>query len=152
MNVEDAKNLAIKAHQGQFRRDGVTPFVEHPIVVADMMDTPYRKMLAYLHDVIEDTYYELTTCMVTKKCYIILPDVKQYEISEDLYIDLELLTKDPNLTYEQNIRRIKDSGRADPIAVKIGDNCHNLSTGTEKQQAKYLNISLPVLLEDNTWT
>jgi len=145
---EQAKQLAIKAHAGQFRRDGVTPYVTHVIAVADMMSTPYRKMLAYLHDVIEDADYELTTCMVTKKCYIILPDVEQYEISEDLYIDLELLTKDPNLTYEQNIRRIKDSGRADPIAVKIADNCDNLSTGTDHQKEKYLTISLPILLED----
>jgi len=124
------------------------PYHTHPQAVAAMMNTEYRKILALLHDVIEDTAYELTNCMVTKKCYIVMPDKEQYAISHDLYIDLELLTKDPNLTYRENIRRIKDSGRADPIAVKIADNCNNLSTGTDKQKERYLTVSLPILLKD----
>ena len=142
---EQAKQLAIKAHAGQFRRDGVTPYVTHVIAVADMMSTPYRKMLAYLHDVIEDTDYELTDSWWKN---LMAPDGDIIEISDDLWMDLNLLTKDPDLTYEQNISRIKDSGRADPIAVKVGDNCHNLSTGTDKQKEKYLTISLPILLEE----
>jgi len=141
---EQAKALCEKAHAGQFRRDGVTPYVTHVIAVANMMNTPYRKILAYLHDVIEDTDYELTDSW---RKNLITPDGEVIEISDDLWIDLNLLTKDPDLTYEQNIRRIKDSGRADPIAVKIADNCDNLSTGTGKQKEKYLTISLPILLE-----
>lgn len=119
------------------------PYHTHPIAVAAMMNTEYRKVLALLHDVIEDTDYVLTDSWWKNIC---APDMEVIEIPDELYIDLELLTKDPSLTYEQNIRRIKDSGRADAIAVKLADNCHNLSTGTEKQQQKYLGISLPILL------
>jgi len=180
---EQAKELCIKAHAGQYRRATIVntdswdcyklkqeqvmpngdlvqyihgdqfrvqqPFHAHPIAVADMMSTPYRKMLAYLHDVIEDTPYtlEMVPLMNGSKYYIESENEHGHiEISEDLYTDLGLLTKDPNLTYEQNIRRIKDSGRADPIAVKIADNTHSLSTATPKQQQKYLDISLPILL------
>lgn len=124
------------------------PYIVHPIAVADMMDTEYRKILALLHDIIEDTHYDLYVSP-KKTYYSIITDKAEYPqftISKDLYVDLGLLTKDPNLTYEQNIRRIKESGRADAIAVKIADNIHNLYTGTEKQQQKYLGISLPILL------
>jgi len=128
------------------------PYHTHPCRVSEMMNTPYRKMLAYLHDVSEDCDYELITGFDGEgylSYYIAHKEhPMQYEISQNFYIDLGLLTKDPNLTYKQNIRRIKDSGRADPIAVKIADNCDNLSTGTDKQKKKYLTISLPILLEN----
>lgn len=128
------------------------PYHTHPQAVAAMMNTEYRKILGLTHDVVEDTGYELVSKNDENhylSYYLVHPgDLPEYRISWDLFIDLGLLTKDQNLTYRENIRRIKDSGRADPIAVKIADNCDNLSTGTDKQKEKYLTISLPILLED----
>lgn len=176
ITLQEAENLCILAHKGQYRKPvhlgmneaikakengwktynigcefvGEKPYSSHPIAVADMMSTEYRKILALLHDVIEDTDYELTTGLDGEAylSYYIShtehPD--QYEISEALHIDLGLITKDQDLTYRENIQRIADSGRKDLIAVKIGDNAHNLSTGSSVQQEKYLTVSLPILL------
>ena len=51
---------AAKLHEGQFRKDGMTPYISHPIAVCDMMTSDGitdTKLLAValLHDVIEDT-------------------------------------------------------------------------------------------------
>ena len=60
---EDVLNFATKKHAGQFRRDGVTPYIKHPIKVAELV-VKYKKSrnidqivaAALLHDVLEDTY------------------------------------------------------------------------------------------------
>jgi len=46
--------IAIKAHLGQFRHDGKTPYIKHPIEVAGMFDDWIFKAKAILHDAIED--------------------------------------------------------------------------------------------------
>lgn len=56
-------NFAAKKHEGQFRADGVTPYIEHPIKVAELIKK-YKKSrnidaivaAALLHDTLEDTY------------------------------------------------------------------------------------------------
>ncbi len=56
-------NFAAKKHEGQFRADGVTPYIEHPIKVAELVKK-YKKSrnidaivaAALLHDTLEDTY------------------------------------------------------------------------------------------------
>lgn len=46
--------IAIKAHHDQFRHDGKTPYIDHPIAVAKMFDDWLDKCKAILHDAIED--------------------------------------------------------------------------------------------------
>lgn len=57
--IEDAFNVAFKAHQGQFRASG-RPYITHPVTVADILidmglDVP-TICAALLHDTVEDTY------------------------------------------------------------------------------------------------
>jgi guanosine-3',5'-bis(diphosphate) 3'-pyrophosphohydrolase len=59
--VLEAASLAARAHEGQLRKDHVTPYVSHPfrvcLVVRDRFgfDDPRLLITALLHDVIEDT-------------------------------------------------------------------------------------------------
>ena len=52
--LEDALQIAIKAHAGQVDKAGV-PYVFHPIRVSCKCVTDEEKIVALLHDVIEDT-------------------------------------------------------------------------------------------------
>src|SRR6516225_8950734 len=57
----EAASFAARAHQGQYRKDRVTPYVSHPfrvcLVVRDIFGCEDPRMLitALLHDAIEDT-------------------------------------------------------------------------------------------------
>lgn len=57
--VDKAFWYAVRAHRGQKRKDGVTPYIQHPVEVAEIagtMTTDSRVIAAaLLHDVIEDT-------------------------------------------------------------------------------------------------
>jgi guanosine-3',5'-bis(diphosphate) 3'-pyrophosphohydrolase len=56
-----ARDFAASAHLGQVRGDGVTPYIEHPIAVSDILKNEVRVtdeevlVAAVLHDVLEDT-------------------------------------------------------------------------------------------------
>jgi hypothetical protein len=55
--IKDAEELATKLHEGQFRRDGLTPYITHPRAVAKSLagESDEVIMTAWLHDVLEDT-------------------------------------------------------------------------------------------------
>ena len=60
--VKKVEVIATKAHEGQYRRDGVTPYIEHPkAVAARVRGDEKAEMVAWLHDVIEDTKKEKKT-------------------------------------------------------------------------------------------
>lgn len=131
-----AFSLAEKAHAGVTRKDGVTPYIEHPVKVAAMLfelgiqdDTILA--VALLHDVIEDCEDE----EIKRKVTTDFPK----EVSEAVMV----LSKPKgynNTMYYQNIS-------LNPIAtlVKLADRTHNLSTlfnFTEVKKAKYLKETI----------
>ena len=52
--LKKAEDIATKAHKGQFDRCGVE-YINHPRTVASYVDNPKEKIVAWLHDTIEDT-------------------------------------------------------------------------------------------------
>ena len=56
--LKRAEEIATIAHAGLFDKGG-TPYIEHPRRVAARMDTAARKIVAWLHDVVEDTTWSL---------------------------------------------------------------------------------------------
>lgn len=58
MTKDYAKEFATKIHEGQFRADGVTPFISHPARVAELVERnggdARAVCVAWLHDVFEE--------------------------------------------------------------------------------------------------
>ena len=52
--IEKALEIILKYHKGQTDRAGL-PYVLHPIQVMTFVDTETEKVVALLHDVVEDT-------------------------------------------------------------------------------------------------
>jgi (p)ppGpp synthase/HD superfamily hydrolase len=124
MTPTEAERIAFAAHAacGQYRADGVTPYIAHPRRVAELArafseaepsTVDDRMVAAYLHDVIEDTKLsgeDLTTLGVT---------AHQLDI-------VERLTKEyPNdPATPEYYQRIAES--EDALVVKCADRCANL--------------------------
>lgn len=122
--LEDIIHFAKSAHNGQFRRDGVTPYIEHVRQVAQRVQGDEEaEMVAWLHDVVEDTGVN----------YI---DLKAIGVPQDVIDAVQLLTHINNEPYMEYLEKIK----VNPLAtkVKIADMLSNLSDSpTHRQIRKY---------------
>lgn len=62
--LDEAKKFAEKAHEGQFRKNRKTPYITHPIRVAERLKQAGAndELIAagYLHDTVEDTAVRIT--------------------------------------------------------------------------------------------
>jgi (p)ppGpp synthase/HD superfamily hydrolase len=115
-----ALNIAIKAHEGQFDKGGV-PYILHPIRIMLGMNTLEEKVVALLHDVVEDS-------PITHE------ELAGYGFSEDILDAVRRLTHLPDVSYDDYVTKILES----PVArtVKLGDlrdnmNITRLSTVTD---------------------
>jgi (p)ppGpp synthase/HD superfamily hydrolase len=119
-----AAAISRKAHAGQFRRDGTTPYVSHPEAVAGRVKgDALAEAVAWLHDVLEDSDESEQSLRAQG-----LPDVVVACVAK--------LTHAKDMAYEPYLAAIK----TDPLAkkVKVADMLTNLSdTPTEKQIVKY---------------
>jgi len=125
--IELAELIAHIVHKGQFRRDGQTPYVEHPEAVCDLLyDLVYDYgfteaeideacAVALLHDVLEDA-----TCVdFTYKTLLALG------VSSNIVVAVVLLTKTKEESYQRYLEQMCSNKLA--LIVKIADITHNLS-------------------------
>lgn len=119
-----AEKIATQAHQGQFRRGGIVPYIDHPrAVVGRVGNQADAIVVAWLHDVIEDTGYDSES-------------LQDAGIPKHLVGEVLLLTKTREVSYDDYLERVA----ASPIAtrVKIADMLSNLADNpTKKQIRKY---------------
>ena len=127
MNIEIvnlAEKVATEAHEGQFRRDGVIPYITHPRAVASRVGNDSdAQVVAWLHDVIED-------------CDITAEDLIEKGFSEGQIKAVKVMTKTEGNSYGEYLEKIACS----PLAskVKIADMISNLAdTPSNKQLKKY---------------
>ncbi len=121
-----ALSIARQAHAGQFRRDGKTPYMNHPIDVSDYFE-PFtiEWQGALLHDTIEDTYMEQADLFNLGVPFAVVQIVL-------------LLTKKKETSYNDFISHIIKSGNKAAIRVKMADILANLSDKpTFRQMVKY---------------
>lgn len=125
------------------------PYITHPLAVMDMMSTETEKILAVLHDVVEDCKgYGLGRRADNSYFYLVTQHNgyrEQIEIPVYIYNGLSILTHDPDVPYLVYIKGISKNRLT--TKVKIGDITHNMSSNpSDKAKAKYL-MSIPILLE-----
>lgn len=116
--------VASSAHEGHVRKDK-TPYINHPLRVAAKVDSEVEKIVALLHDVVEDSR-------------ITLVDLKAFGFSKEVIDAVDALTKKPGEKYSDFILRAK----ANPIArvVKLADIADNLEdqSALEPEEAEFL--------------
>lgn len=108
--IDKALQLATKAHKGQIDKGG-NPYISHPIAVSMMMRSGDEKVVALLHDVVEDS--DITFEML-----------EDYGFSNEIIDAIRSITKCNGEDYNDYITRVKQN----PIArkVKIEDLKHNM--------------------------
>lgn len=109
--IELAKKICKEAHSEQYDKGGKEYYL-HPFTVAEMCVSEDEKIVAYLHDVIEDN-----------KNYSI-EYLREQGFAENILIALDNLTHRKDESYKDYIERLKVNPLA--RAVKINDLQHNM--------------------------
>ncbi len=129
-----AERIATAAHAGQFRRGGKTPYIEHPkSVVSRVGSDPDAQIVAWLHDVVEDTGVDLD-------------ELREKGIPARCLEAIRLVTKVEGIGYEPYLDKIAES----PLAtkVKIADMISNLADNPSRKQLKKYARGLVILTRD----
>ena len=103
--LERAIAIAATAHAGQVDKGGA-PYILHPLKVMLRMTTLEERIVAVLHDVVED-------------CEISLDDLRKEGFSEVVLTAIQSVTKVPGESYEDFVERAAQN----PIGrvVKLAD-------------------------------
>jgi len=103
--LERAIAIAATAHAGQVDKGGA-PYILHPLKVMLRMNSLEERIVAVLHDVVED-------------CGISLDDLRKEGFSEAVLSAMESVTKVPGESYEDFVERAAQN----PIGrvVKLAD-------------------------------
>lgn len=128
--LELAIKIALEAHKGQVDKSGL-PYILHPLHIMDKMETIELKIIAVLHDIIEDSDYTLS-------------QLQQLGFSAPILSALSCLTKRRYEDYQTYITRVISCKNA--IIVKLADMEHNsqilrlsfFSEKDSKRAAKYV--------------
>ena len=97
--------MAIKYHKEQIDKGG-NSYILHPLEVMNNVDRMESKIVAVLHDIIEDT-----------ECTVDI--LKEWEINEDAIESINTLTHKEGMSYMEYIREISYDFIA--IEVKLAD-------------------------------
>lgn len=113
--------LARKAHRGQLDKTGL-PYIEHPMRVMDSVPGIEQKIVAVLHDVVEDTS-------------VTLDDLRRFGFEEELVQAVDSVTRRKGETYREFTLRAKQNriGRTIKIA-DIRDNMKRMKGLPESEQ------------------
>ena len=123
--LEKAITIAANAHAGQIDKAGAH-YILHPLRVMLKLDTVKERIVAVLHDVIEDTA-------------VSFEDLANEGFSPEILEALHSVTRMPDEEYEEFVRRAGENpiGRRVKLA-DLEDNCDlsRIDTPTERDFAR----------------
>lgn len=99
--LDDALRVAVAAHTGQKDRNGA-PYILHPLRMMLRQHTDTERIVAVLHDVIEDSDWTLT-------------DLRREGFSEEIIAAVDSVTRRENETYTAFVARTKQN----PLGSRI---------------------------------
>lgn len=133
--LELAKEIAMRAHLYQMRRDEITPYIKH---VRDVVERVYdfggdaqAQAIAWLHDVLEDTKETEHT-------------LEQAGICPEIIVAVRALTH-KDLSYESYIREVEAHPNYRVPLVKLADIISNLADKPTPAQVKKYGQALGIL-------
>ena len=103
--LDRAIELAKQHHEGQTDKAG-KPYINHPLRVMNQVESEEEKIVAVLHDIVEDTD-------------ISLDDLRSEGFSEEVVSAVECLTKQDGENYDSYIERISFNKLA--VKIKLAD-------------------------------
>ena len=104
-----AYSIACRVHTGQYDKGG-QEYIRHPIAVANLLESDNEKIVAYLHDVVEDAD---TT----------LENLQEFGFEPDIIDAIDCITKRKSESYNNYLERVRGNKLA--TRVKIADLTHN---------------------------
>nr|WP_208606794.1 GTP pyrophosphokinase [Paenibacillus polysaccharolyticus] len=111
LDIESAISVALQAHKGQLDKGG-QPYILHPLAVMNRVESMEEKIVAVLHDVIEDS--EVT-----------IEELRGLGFSEEILTAIQLLTRSTEDSYEEFIDKTIMNRTA--RNVKIADIKENMN-------------------------
>jgi len=128
-DLEKALEIAVQAHRGQKDRYGA-PYILHPLRVMHRVHKENQKIVALLHDVIEDSPRTIE-------------QLKQEGFAAEILEAVQALTKQPGEDYMNYIHRAAETNLS--LVVKIADlednmditRCPRLGPADLKRMNKY---------------
>ena len=132
MNYIEAEELATKMHAGQVRKYSGEPYITHPIAVADMFENEDYKIVAVLHDTLEDTPLSTEDLVLT------------YHLPDELADAIVALTHLKIHSYLEYLLQVQKNEIAKQ--VKLADIRHNMSDLKEGCLKEKYKLSRYILL------
>ena len=136
--LRKALELAYEKHKNQVDKAG-KPYFLHPVMLALRLEGK-KKIVAILHDIIEDTD-------ITEK------DLLDIGFDDDIVEAVVLLTRDKNITYYDYIKKIKYSNNTLAYWVKMADLEDNMDlsrfenvTDKDKERVKRYQKAVDILV------
>ncbi|MFN5854677.1 MAG: GTP pyrophosphokinase [Pseudanabaenaceae cyanobacterium] len=105
-----AITIATQAHEGQTDKAG-QPYIQHPLAVMARVDSPEAKIVAVLHDSLEDSN-------------LVAQDLVDAGFTPEIVAAVQAITKRPGESYEEYLDRVMSNPLA--MTVKIADVSHNM--------------------------
>ena len=103
--LDHALSIAVKAHTGQKDKGGEA-YILHPLRLMMKFESEELKIIAVLHDVVEDSS-------------ITIDDLKQYGFNQNILNAIHCLSKREHEKYEDFILRIKSNSLPQKLRLKI---------------------------------
>ena len=124
--LEQAIELAVKHHKGQYDKGG-KPYILHPLRLMMSVDTDDEKIVAVMHDLVEDTH-------------ITIAYLRTAGFSEKVLSALDCVTNRDNEDYESFIERIAQNPLATKVKLADLEDNMDLSRISEPSKKDYKRI------------